>query len=149
MSPRRTADALARFTRRMTPPHLWDTYPVDFTVFLSAIGLCVRFLGANGVPQAILSGFAMAGAVLLFWGWLRDAPQTTRRGAAVMIATWAGQLTFLSLTFGTNAPNDFREAANLILGFAFLNLSVGLWWLLLPQRERKGRWWLHRISLSG
>jgi hypothetical protein len=142
-------DRLARLSRELTPPHLWDTYPLDLSVFLSAIGLLIRFLGQESVPQAWLSGFALAGAAALFAGWLADRPQTTRMGAAIMTATWTGQLTFLLITFGTNAPNAWREVANIVLGLAFANLSLGLWVMLRGQRDRRGRWWLsRRTSLS-
>lgn len=117
-----------RFSLRFVPTHLRLVYWADLPLFLSAVGLMVLFFGAPGWPQATLSGGALAGAVLLLYGWLTNNRGATGHGAAVMMAVWGGQLAYLLATFGDQIIGEIREAANLMLGLAFFTLAAGVWW---------------------
>lgn len=117
-----------RFSLRFVPTHLRLVYWADLPLFLSAVGLIVRFLGAPAWPQAAISGGAIAGGLLLLYGWISNSRSATGNGAAVMMAVWGGQLTYLLATFGDQIIGEFRESANLILGAAFFTLAAGVWW---------------------
>ena len=117
-----------RFSLAFVPTHLRLVYWADLPLFLSAVGLLVRFLGAPQWPQAVLSGGAMAGGALLLYGWLWNSRTATGHGAGVMMAVWGGQLAYLITTFGDQIIGEIREAANLMLGLAFFTLAAGVWW---------------------
>lgn len=143
-------EVMLKARRALVPSRLLRVYPVDFTLFIASIALVVRTVGAPTVAQAIIAGAGIAGAILLFIGWVANSLWHTKNGAAVLAATWSGQLAYLIVFYGQQgAANDFREVANLLFAVGVLNLAIGLWALLLPvekeeaQREG-GDWWLTR-----
>lgn len=134
---------LSRFSARWVPPHLRRTYPADFTLFLALLGLMAWYTPPNTWQSAFIVGSAGAGAVFLFVGWLFDAPSQTRTGALVSTAVWAAQLAYsLSIPL-VDTIGPFADLAVTLSCLAFINLSVGVWALLLPA-ERRGRWWVTR-----
>lgn len=124
-----------RFSLRWVPTHLRLVYWADLPLFLSAVGLMIRFLGVPNVAQAVLSGGALAGAFLLLHGWLFNRRASTGHGAAVMMAVWGGQISYLLATFGDQIIGEAREVANLTLGLAFFTLAAGLWWATVTTPE--------------
>jgi len=135
------------------PPHLRQTYPADFSLFLLLLGMAGYYMP----PGAGLSWVALLAATVcastLWLGWFTGFARVTQWGAILSTSTWLGQIFYLVATRSTDYPGSlegWQWWAAFLVSVAGANTAVGVWLLLLPaETDDRGRWWmLHRGRLG-
>lgn len=135
-------NAVRAHAERWVPSHLRHTYPADFTLFLFSVGMAVWYFPPHMDLSTLAFLAATTTAVLLFFGWLLNSAAFTRAGAIVGAGTWIAQFVYLLSAWPFADLTRWKFSAALLCSAGMVNLAVGVWRLLLPDRGARGPWWL-------